>query len=351
VSRPLRVGMAGIAALYWPVAIAEGIQTRRDATLVSFATLGVSPSVVRSHLGMEPADYARQYGLRQYDDLDEMLRAEELDAVALCSRHTEHAQWVQHIARHGKDIFIAKTFTTTMADARRICEAANRYGIRIAVGPSARYLPWFAAARRILDSGRIGTPFSIRISHHHGTIDVFDRGDFYRDAAEGGPELSLGWYLVDLVLCFMQRPVTRVSAIYGNFTSPDSPFMDCGTMSLELAGGAMASCEMYFCNRFGFPRWEMEIVGDNGAILIRQAPDAPSETSVIVTTAAGRRQAPFPTRTRHWELFWIDDFRAGRAPSLSAAHAREITRICLAARVSAHTKRTVTLAARSNGER
>jgi predicted dehydrogenase len=335
--------MAGIAALYWPITIAEGIKARRDATLVSFATLGVSPSVVRRHLGMEPADYARRYGLRQYDDLDEMLRAEELDAVAICSRHTEHARWVQRIARHGKDIFIAKTFTTTMADAGRICAAASRHGVRIAVGPSARFLPWFAAARRVLDSGRIGIPFSIRISHHHGTIDVFDRGDFYRDAAEGGPELSLGWYLVDLVLYFMQRPVTHVSALYGNFTSPDSPFMDCGTLSLELAGGALASCNMYFCNRFEFPRWEMEIVGDKGAILIHQAPGEQSEISVIVTTAAGRREACLPARTRHWELFWIDDFNAGRTPSLSAAYAREITRICLAARDSADTGKAVTL--------
>jgi myo-inositol 2-dehydrogenase / D-chiro-inositol 1-dehydrogenase len=341
VKRPLRIGLAGISALYWPRAMAEGIAARPDATLVSFATLGVSTPEIRRHLGMVPSEYARRYGLRRYVDLEDMLEAEQLDAIVVCTRHTEHARWVGCIAGHGKDLFIAKTFATTMADANRMCAAESRHGIHIAVGPTARFLPWFAAARRVLDAGRIGSPFSIHVSHHHGTIDVFEPGDFYRDPGEGGPELSLGWYVVDLVLHFMQTRITRVSAAYRNFTSPESPFMDCGKLSLELAGGALASCDMYFCNRFEFPAWEMEIVGEKGAILVRQSGVEPSAASVTVITASGHSHVRLPRATPHWELFWIGELRSGRAPSLTASYAREVTRICLAARDSARTGRAV----------
>lgn len=251
---------------------------------------------------------------------------------------TEHARLVQQIAPYGKDIFIAKTFTTTMKDADAICATEKELGIRIAVGPSARFLPWFMAAKRVFDSGKIGAPFSMHVAHHHGTIDVFGPRDYYRDPKEGGPELSLGWYLVDLVMHFMAKPVTQVSALYGNFTSLDSPFMDCGKMTLALDGGAMAFCDMYFCNRFEFPRWEMEIVGGKGAVLIRQSKE---ETSVSVSTAAGVTEVPLPARAPHWELFWIEDFRAARAPALSAAHARTVTGVCLAARDSARQRRIV----------
>jgi hypothetical protein len=99
--RPLRVGLAGIGALYWPITIADGIKARRDAKLVSFSTLGVAPRVIKDHLGMEPS---------------------------------EHARLVQQIAPHGKDIFIATTFTTTMKDADAICSAEKKHGIRIVVG-------------------------------------------------------------------------------------------------------------------------------------------------------------------------------------------------------------------------
>ena len=292
---------------------------------------------------MLPGEYARAYGLKEYSDLEEMMAAEDLDAVALCTRHTQHAQWVQRVARHGKDIFIAKTFVTTLADADRILAAERENRIRIAVGPSARFLPWFVAAKKALDGGRIGVPFSLRICHHHGTIDVFHPEDFYREPAEGGPELSLGWYMVDLVLQFLQRPVERVSANYGTFTTPGSPFMDCGKLSLCMAGGALASCDMYFCNRFEFPSWEMELVGEKGALLVRQSCGAGKETSVVLLTAGGRKQLSLPARAPHWELFWIDELRGSGAPSLTAGYAREVTRVCLAARDSARRGKTVVL--------
>jgi predicted dehydrogenase len=342
--RPLRIGLAGLAALYWPVCIAEGVKARRDARLVSFATLGVSPQEIRDHLGMLPEDFAASYRLKGHDSVAEMIAAEDIDAVAICARHTEHARLVKEIAPHGRDIFIAKTFTTTMADAERICNLEKRHGIRVAVGPSARFLPWFAAVGKAVDAGRIGTPFSVRISHHHGTIDVFNRNDFYRDPVEGGPELSLGWYLVDLVLQLMRRSISQVTAIYGNYTTPDSPFMDCGKLAMQLDGGAMASCDMYFCNRFEFPGWEMELVGDKGAIVVRQSLGDPAGTSVVLTTPRGRTSLPLPTGGASWELFWIDDFRRGGEPSLTAAYAREVTRICLAARDSARNGKAVSLA-------
>ena len=340
--RQLRVGLAGIAALYWPVMIAEGIRARRDAKLVAFSTLGLAPRVIKDHVGMEPDEFARSCGAARYEDLDDMLRTEDLDAVAVCSRHTEHAALVPRIAAHGRDIFIAKTFATTARDAEAICAAGRKHGVRIAVGPSARFLPWFAAAKRVVDAGEIGAPFSMHVAHHHGTIDVFGPGDSYRDTREGGPELSLGWYLVDLVMHFMAKPVAGVSAVYGTYTSPDSPFMDCGKMTLTLEGGAMASCDMYFCNRFDYPRWEMEIIGEKGALLVRQSGD---QAAVSVSTPRGTRAVALPSKTRDWELFWIDDFRAGREPELSAEYARRVTAACLAARDAARRGRWIAVPA------
>jgi predicted dehydrogenase len=338
----MRIGMAGIAALYWPVTIANGLAARRDARLVSFATLGVSPSEVKQHLGMTPDEYAAKYGATQYAELDDMMRCEELDAVAVCTRHTQHAKWVERLAPYGKDIFVAKTYTTTMADADRIVAAGRKHHVHVAVAPSARFLPWFVAARQAVDAGRIGTPFSLRICHHHGTIDAFHRKDFYREEKEGGPELSLGWYLVDLVLYLLQQPAVRVSAEYGNYTTPGSPFMDMGKLTMRLKGGAMASCDMYFCSRFAFPTWEMELVGAKGAILVRQ-PAGQTSTSVALTTAKGQQELTPPQRTPHWELFWVDELKQRCAPSLDAAYAREVTRVCLAARESAKRNRAVSL--------
>lgn len=337
----MRAGMVGLAGLYWPIALGRALHEHAGVEFVAAAPLDADEAAVRTMLGITPDDYANRFGVRLYVDAEEMIAAEQLDTVVLVTRHSEHAGWAERLAARGVDLFIPKTFATTLADAERIAAAQRRYGVKIAVGPSARFLPPMLAVKQALDQGRIGKPFAMRLCHHHGTIDVFHAQDWYRDPAEGGPELSLGWYGIDLVLHLMGEPVTSVYAQYGNFTSPDSPFMDCGRMEMRLASGGQASFDMYFCNRVPYPSWQMEIVGPGGVISIhRAAPDSAS-VAVGLDGPRGYQPLPLPGAAPGWESFWIDDFLAGRRPAITAEDAALITQISLAARESAATRAPV----------
>ena len=152
-----------------------------------------------------------------------MIEREKLDTVILISRHSQHADWIERLAPLGVNISMPKTFATTIEDADRIVAAEKQHGIRVAVGPSARFLPQLAAVKRALDEGLIGEPFSLRICHHHGSIDVFNASDWFRSPAEGGPELSLAWYGIDLLLHFTGDKVKHIYAQYGNFTFTHQP--------------------------------------------------------------------------------------------------------------------------------
>jgi UDP-N-acetylglucosamine 3-dehydrogenase len=354
----MRVGMVGLASLYWPIAIGRGLQERRSSAsqgegveFLAAATLGADELAIRGTLGISAAEYAGRFKLRLYEQAEQMIARERLDTVVLITRHSQHALWAERLAALGMKMFIPKTFATTSWDADRIVQAGMSSGVKIAVGPTARYLPAMMAAKQAIDEGRIGKPFSLRICHHHGTIDVFNRQDWYRDSEEGGPELSLGWYGVDLMLYFMGSPggvsggerAKTVYAQYGNFTSPDSPFMDCGRITLRMESGGIASFDMYFCNRMSYPSWQMEIVGPKGVVSIHrvevkdplQKGDS-SKTVVSLDSANGYELLPIPAVTPGWEMFWVEDFLAGREPAITAETARLITNITLAARESAH---------------
>jgi predicted dehydrogenase len=247
------------------------------------------------------------------------------------------------MAPTGVNIFIPKTFATTVADAKRIVQAQKEHNIRIASGPTARYLPAFMAVKNALAAGAIGQPFSLRLCHHHGTLDVFKPADWYRDPAEGGPELSLGWYGIDLILHLLDDDVAQIYPTYGNFTTPDSPFMDCGRMVLKMAQGGSAVFDMLFCNRFAYPSWQLEIVGTEGVIAIQRS--APDSNGAVVTmhSAQGTQTLPLPQQTPGWEHFWIDEFVNSCELSLDAAQASKITHLSLAARKSALTGQPVVL--------
>jgi predicted dehydrogenase len=335
--------MVGLAALYWPLAMGKGLQGRADVEFCSTATLGVGEATIQATLGMSAAAYAERFQVKLYADAAEMVTREALDTVVIVTRHSEHALWVERMAALGVNIFIPKTFTTTLEDAERIVQAQRHFGVQVAVGPSARFLPPMLAVKQALDQGLIGKPFSLRLCHHHGVIDVFNQQDWYRDPGEGGPELSLGWYGIDLILHLMSDKAKTVFAQYGNFTSPDSPFMDCGRIELRLAQGGMASFDMYFCNRVAYPSWQLEIVGPQGVISIQRVEGDSRKTVVSLDGAEGYRLLPLPDQTPGWEMFWVDEFLQGRTPTISAEHAKEITAITLAARESAKQRQVVSL--------
>lgn len=339
----MRIGLVGLAALYWPLAMGNGLQGREGVQFLSAATLGVEEAIIEATLGMSAATYAERFQIKLYRDATEMITREALDTVVIITRHTEHAQWVEQLATLGVNIFIPKTFTTTLTDAARIVQVQQHTGVKIAVGPSARFLPAMIAAKRAIDQGLIGQPFAIRICHHHGVIDVFNQTDWYREPSEGGPELSLGWYGIDLALHLMDDTVKTVVAQYGNFTSPDSPFMDCGRIAMRMTRGGMAAFDMYFCNRIAYPSWQVEIVGPQGVISLHRVQGDSQKTVVSLDNAQGYTRLPIPEQPPHWEMFWVDEFIHNQTLTLSAATAKEITTIALAARESAQQGHVITL--------
>ena len=339
----MRIGIVGISTRHWPVAIARNLASLRDVRLLAAATLGDSEATVRQHIDMSPTEFSEAFAVKLYREPEEMVERERLDTVVISTRHSQHAEFAERMAGLGMNIYIPKTFTTTIEDAERIVRAGRKRGAGIAVGPSGRHFPPIAAAKKAVEKGIIGEPFAMRLSHHHGTLDAFPEGDWYRDVKEGGPELSLGWYVIDLLLDFMGQSATSVYATYGNYTSPGSPFMDCGKMVLRLKNGGMASCDMYFCHRIPYPTWELEVAGPKGVIKVQAAGNGTADAAAWLYTARGPRPLPVPKRIPDREVFWVDDFKKNRPPAISAEDALEITRISVAALDSARKGRPVML--------
>ena len=81
-----------------------------------------------------------------------------LGAVLICSYTDTHADLILAAAAAGKQIFCEKPVDLAIARARTCAEAVARAGITCMIGFQRRFDPTFAALKKRLAAGEIGTP-------------------------------------------------------------------------------------------------------------------------------------------------------------------------------------------------
>jgi len=337
----MRLGIVGLASRFWPSAFAQRALQIPGVELRAAADLGRSTAELQATLGTDAAAFAERFGVRLYRDPADMIVEEKLAAVFLCAETARQVEYAEVACKAGVDLYIAKPMAATLADADRIVRAAREAGVIASTGNTERFDGALREAHRLVRSGAIGDPLMIRALHQHGNIGSFGPDDWYWKPEHGGPELSLIWYVADVLRWFIDAPVIRVYAEYDNFASSDSPFMDNGKAIFRFANRAIGSFDVYFSVAgFQMPRWEIEIVGSRGAIRTQQ-----SAYEGTVFTAEGPRSF---YRNQNDVLLaemraWIDCCRERRSPEITLEHAREILEISLACRQSNQQHRPIEL--------
>ncbi len=98
-----------------------------------------------------------------FDDWAALVAGPKLaDAVIIATQDRHHVEPAVAFARAGYHILLEKPIAPTEAEARRIVEAAERAGVRLAVCHVLRYTPHTRLVRRLLDEGRIGAIVAVQ---------------------------------------------------------------------------------------------------------------------------------------------------------------------------------------------
>ncbi|MGI6207423.1 MAG: Gfo/Idh/MocA family protein [Anaerolineae bacterium] len=337
----MRLGIAGLASVYYPHAFAGAARRIEGVELVAAATAGRSEAAIRAGIGMGPQDYAAKYALKLYDDPVEMVRQEGLDGVFICAEFSRMYELAEALAPTGVHLYIAKAMANTVERAERIVRACERAGIVAATGPTMRFDAGLRTAHRRIADGAIGQVVCVRVMHQHGSLVGWPEGDWYLNPEEGGPVLSLGWYVFDAIRWLGGSEIVRLFAEYDNVVTPHSPFMDNGKVVARLQSRAIASADLYFSTRWPFPAWEIEVIGSDGAIKTMQTgyevmQFGPSGVEAFQQTRNDMVLAEVTD--------WVDACRSGRRPEVPVADAALTLAACLAARESAASGSPVSLA-------
>jgi myo-inositol 2-dehydrogenase / D-chiro-inositol 1-dehydrogenase len=112
--------------------------------------------------------YTKKYGpgyleVKMYGDYREMLANPEIDAVIISTPDHWHAQPALEAALAGKDIYLQKPTSLTIAEGRLLSDIVQRQGVILQVGTQQRSSPQFRIAAELVRNGRIGQLHTVKI--------------------------------------------------------------------------------------------------------------------------------------------------------------------------------------------
>jgi predicted dehydrogenase len=180
---------------------------------------------------------ADRFGIKDaFDDMEELLRYEALDAVVICSPNHLHESHILAALSADLHVLVERPLGMSATSVQRVLRAVEKRDRVVMVGMNHRYRPDVQIVRSFVQSGELGTIESIRGSWH-----VFRPGRTQlgwrqrRDQAGGGAMLDLGLSVLDLGLWLGgSSPPVRVSA------SLDASGRD---RAVEQSGSAFVICE------------------------------------------------------------------------------------------------------------
>ncbi len=122
----------------------------------NFHDLDVLAAVADPNPGVRDQIDAEYPGVRSLADPHLILADPSIDAVAIATPAPTHASLAMSAIAAGKDVFVEKPFTLSVADAERVVEDARHHARVLMVGHLLLYQPAILFVKELLSSGRLG---------------------------------------------------------------------------------------------------------------------------------------------------------------------------------------------------
>lgn len=101
--------------------------------------------------------------VKMYDDYRDLLLNKDIDAVIISTPDHWHAQPAIEAALAGKDIYLEKPTSLTVAEGRLLSNVVNKKNVILQMGTQQRSMKQFRIAAELVRNGRIGKLHTVKI--------------------------------------------------------------------------------------------------------------------------------------------------------------------------------------------
>ena len=191
-----------------------------------------------------------------YSTGQELINADAVDAVLVCSWGPTHEEYVLAAIEAGKPVFCEKPLATTQEACLRIIEAEVAFGRRLVqVGYMRRYDAYYRALKAVVDSGDIGAPLMMHATHRNPSVP----GHYTREMAITDTAV----HEIDLVRWMFGEEIVAAQVLKPRKNSLGGELEDPLLLVFETSSGALVDVETSVNIRYGYDI-RGEVVGESG---------------------------------------------------------------------------------------
>jgi UDP-N-acetyl-2-amino-2-deoxyglucuronate dehydrogenase len=213
------------------------------------------------------ASCKQKYGVPAYRSMEDMLKNERLDLVAICTPSGIHPEQTVLAAKYGVNVVTEKPMATRWQDGQRMVKACDEAGVRLFVVKQNRHNTTLQLLKRAVDEKRFG---KIHMVH----LNVFwTRPQAYYDQArwrgtwefDGGAFMNQASHYVDL-LDWLIGPVEKVQCMMS--TVRDIEVEDTGVLNVKWRNGALGSMSVTMLTYPKNLEGSITILGEKGTVRV-----------------------------------------------------------------------------------
>lgn len=333
-SDQLRIGIVG-----------AGIMGRGNALSLA-GERDVVVTAVTSRTRAAAESLAAERNARVVDSFDELVTADDVDAVVLTTPDHLHGEMMVRAAEAGKHILVEKPFTTSVAEADRAVAAIRSAGVVAMCIFNHRWVPAYAQAKELVSG--LGEAV-VGYARKDDTIYVPTKMLSWAD------KTTCAWFLsshdIDLMSWLMDDWVVRVyaTARYGRLRDLGIDTPDAVQIQAEYSRGATATFESAWIYPETFPTMVdsyVTLACEEGVVQI----DRQKENVVLATEKAYSYPRNMLQRVMHGVpagayrdaiRHFVDCCLTGAQPLISVESSRDVTAVLEAAHESIRTRQPV----------
>ncbi|WP_057914693.1 Gfo/Idh/MocA family protein [Peribacillus muralis] len=109
---------------------------------------------------------ASKMGWKSYEtDWKKLIKRDDIDLIDIVTPNNSHAEIAIAAAEAGKHVFCEKPLAMTLEQSKRMLEAVEKHKVIHMVNHNYRFVPAVQLAKNLIDNGRLGKIFHIRVTY------------------------------------------------------------------------------------------------------------------------------------------------------------------------------------------